>query len=159
MLSLSLSQHAHISHSLTHVAYKYKLFSSTSSYFPANLTLRDFPGKSLPPRTDGVFLVGEARPELAVATATVLIFTRLGAVEILKSAQRVCSSWFEICKDLLLWRTIDMRNLSSLSQWSFLLLNLKAMCRRAVDRSSGELVEISLEDSATSELLMYIAER
>ncbi|GMN54580.1 hypothetical protein TIFTF001_023700 [Ficus carica] len=90
---------------------------------------------------------------------TLLIFTRLGAVEILKSAQRVCSSWLEICKDPLLWRIIDMRNLSSLSQWSFLLLNLKAMCRRAVDRSSGELVEIFLENSATSELLMYNAER
>ncbi|XP_008225583.1 PREDICTED: putative F-box/LRR-repeat protein 23 [Prunus mume] len=39
---------------------------------------------------------------------TVSILSRLRAVEILESAQKVCMPWRNICKDPLMWLTIDM---------------------------------------------------
>ncbi|WMV40687.1 hypothetical protein MTR67_034072 [Solanum verrucosum] len=53
------------------------------------------------------------------------ILHRLGAVEILETAEKVC----------------------------------KVMCRYAVDRSQGEVVDINLQYFATAQLLEYIAER
>lgn len=37
--------------------------------------------------------------------------------------------------------------------------DLGEMCRHAVDRSQGELVDINLEYFATDKLLSYVAER
>ncbi|KAK8999028.1 hypothetical protein V6N11_070206 [Hibiscus sabdariffa] len=38
------------------------------------------------------------------------VLSRLGAIDILNSAQKVCSQWRNICKDPSMWRSIDMRN-------------------------------------------------
>ncbi|EXB31422.1 hypothetical protein L484_014851 [Morus notabilis] len=69
----------------------------------------------------------------------------------------VCSSSFEICKDPLLWRTIDIRRFGPLRP--LFGLALQKICRCAVGQSSGELVEIILGDVATNELLKNIARK
>ncbi|POO04155.1 LRR domain containing protein [Trema orientale] len=53
----------------------------------------------------------------------------------------VCKTWLEICKDPLVWRTIDMYNIGE----SGLDMNLDRLCRLAVDRSCGQLVDITIE--------------
>ncbi|KAK9267231.1 hypothetical protein L1049_009653 [Liquidambar formosana] len=85
---------------------------------------------------------------------TSMILLKLGAVEILNSAQKVCSSWRKICKDPTMWRTIDMRNLGDLGDY-----DLERMAQHAVDRSCGQLVEINVEDFGTDDLLKYITDR
>lgn len=87
-------------------------------------------------------------------TASILL--KLGAVEILNTAQLVCSSWRSICKDPSMWRSIDMRNLGDLWDMDY---DLERMCRHAVDRSSGGLVDIDIQYFGTDDLLQYIADR
>ncbi|XP_010422434.1 PREDICTED: F-box protein SKIP19-like [Camelina sativa] len=105
---------------------------------------------SLPPAME----VGEYRnwaelpPEL-----TSSILHRLGAIEILENAQKVCRSWRRVCKDPSMWRKIDMHNSDDME------CDLEIMCRHAVDRSQGGLVEIDLWYFGTDDLLNYIADR
>ncbi|XP_027338565.1 F-box protein SKIP19-like [Abrus precatorius] len=80
------------------------------------------------------------------------IFQKLGAIEILTCAQRVCSVWRHISKDPLLWRTIDMCNLGDMDY------DLGIMCRRAIDYSSGHLLDINIEYFATDDLLHYMTD-
>ncbi|ESQ38046.1 hypothetical protein EUTSA_v10028911mg [Eutrema salsugineum] len=79
----------------------------------------------------------EVPPEL-----TSSILHRLGAIEILENAQKVCRSWRRICKDPSMWRKIDMRN--DLDVFGNLKPGLEKMCRHAVDRSQGGLLEIEI---------------
>jgi hypothetical protein len=87
-------------------------------------------------------------------TASILL--RLGAIEILKSAQLVCSLWRNLCKDPSMWRAVELRY--SGNRWGFP-YHLETMCRHAVDRSCGQLVDISIEYCGTDELLRHIADR
>lgn len=84
---------------------------------------------------------------------TASILSRLGAIEILTSAQMVCATWNNICKDPLMWCTIDLRDLDHQKHIHY---DLEKMCRHAVDRSSGNLVCINVEDFSSDELLTYI---
>jgi hypothetical protein len=86
-------------------------------------------------------------------TASILL--RLDAIEILTSAQMVCSPWRKLCKDPSMWRTIHMRNPHS--HWE--IPDLEKMCRLAVDRSCGQLVDIFIEYFGNDELLRHIADR
>ncbi|KAF3500719.1 hypothetical protein F2Q69_00039562 [Brassica cretica] len=81
------------------------------------------------------------------------ILRRLGSIDILENAQRVCTSWRGVCKDPEMWRKIDMRNLGDVG------FNVEIMCRHAVDRSQGGLVEIEIWHFGTDSLLNYIADR
>jgi len=85
---------------------------------------------------------------------TASILMRLGAIEILTSAQRVCSPWRKLCKDPSLWRAVDMRNPDKL--WED--YEVERMCRDAVDRSCGQLVDINIENFGSDELLRHIAD-
>ncbi|XP_062006850.1 F-box protein SKIP19-like, partial [Rosa rugosa] len=87
------------------------------------------------------------------ATASI---SRLGAIEILESAQKVCMKWRKVCKDPLIWRKIDMRNDGDLEDMDY---DLEEMFRHAVNRSSGNLVDINIEYFGTDELLEYITDR
>lgn len=87
---------------------------------------------------------------------TANILHRLGAIEMLETAQKVCTTWRNVCKDPAMWREIDMYNLGDLGSMPY---NLETMCRHAVDRSQGQLVAINIEYFGTDELLEYIAER
>ncbi|KAF4363055.1 hypothetical protein CsatB_001755 [Cannabis sativa] len=83
---------------------------------------------------------------------TASILFRLGAIEIMTSVQMVCKSWLDICKDPLMWRTIDMRNDGDPDSD----LDLEQMCCDVVDRSYGQLLDINIEYFGTDELLHYI---
>ncbi|EOA21150.1 hypothetical protein CARUB_v10001497mg [Capsella rubella] len=108
---------------------------------------------SSPPAID----VGEYRnwaelpPEL-----TSSILHRLGAIEILENAQKVCRSWRRVCKDPSMWRKIDMHNHGDVEDMK---CDLDIMCRHAVDRSQGGLIEIDLWNIGSDDLLIYIADR
>uniref|UniRef100_A0A1J3EUQ5 F-box protein SKIP19 n=1 Tax=Noccaea caerulescens TaxID=107243 RepID=A0A1J3EUQ5_NOCCA len=93
----------------------------------------------------------ELPPDL---TSSILV--RLGAIEILENAQKVCRSWRRVCKDPSMWRKIDMRNPEELSSPKY---DLEIMCRHAVDRSQGGLLEIEIWYFGTDSLLNYIADR
>jgi hypothetical protein len=88
---------------------------------------------------------------------TAAILMRLGVFEILTSAQMVCSPWHNLCKDPSMWRAVHMRNPEA-PYWEFP-YDLEKMCRHAVDRSCGQLVDINVENSGTDELLRHIADR
>ncbi|XP_024018927.1 F-box protein SKIP19-like [Morus notabilis] len=85
---------------------------------------------------------------------TASIFSRLVATEILKTIQFVCRSWFDICKDPLVWRKINMYNLGEAG----LNMVLDRMCRHAVNRSRGNLVDINIEYFGNDDLLKYITD-
>ncbi|XP_009800144.1 F-box protein SKIP19 [Nicotiana tabacum] len=87
-------------------------------------------------------------------TADILL--RLGAIEILQNAQRVCSTWWNVCHDPIMWRDIDMGNDSTVDIDDN---DLDWMCRVAVNRSQGQLLKINIEHFGNNDLLKYIAER
>ena len=58
--------------------------------------------------------------------------------------------------DPTMWKSIDMRNLSDVIDLPY---DLAIMCRHAVDRSRGGLVDINIEHFATHHLLKYITDR
>lgn len=68
----------------------------------------------------------------------------------------VCMAWHIICQDPLMWRTIDMANDADYDDMFY---NLDAMCRHAVDRSCGGLVDINIEHFGDDDLLKYITDR
>ncbi|KAK2970070.1 hypothetical protein RJ640_006543 [Escallonia rubra] len=67
------------------------------------------------------------------------ILSKLGAVDVLESAEKVCTTWRKICKDPTVWKVIDMHNLGDLPY------DLEVMTRHAIDRSQGQLVDINIE--------------
>ncbi|XP_057763922.1 putative F-box/LRR-repeat protein 23 [Salvia miltiorrhiza] len=87
---------------------------------------------------------------------TVNILQRLGAEEKL-SAQLVCSSWWKVCKDPAMWRVIDLCNPDSDSRT--VKKEYVAMCRRAVDRSQGQLVDFAIDSFGDGELINYVVDR
>ncbi|ONI11104.1 hypothetical protein PRUPE_4G087900 [Prunus persica] len=88
-------------------------------------------------------------------TASILL--RLGAIEILTSAQMVCVMWRDICRDPLTWRTIDMR--VDPDDQRHIGYDFEKMCSHAIDRSSGNLIDINVDHFGTDELLKYITDR
>ncbi|RVW39476.1 F-box protein SKIP19 [Vitis vinifera] len=84
---------------------------------------------------------------------TSMILSKLNAVEILSSAQFVCSFWRKLCREPMMWRNIDMHNLGDLCDLGY---DLEEMARHAVDRSGGQLLSICIDDFATDNLLNYI---
>ncbi|XP_052179699.1 F-box protein SKIP19-like [Diospyros lotus] len=85
---------------------------------------------------------------------TAAILQRVGSIDLLQNAQKVCTTWRSISKDPAMWRKIDMHNDTFEMEY-----DLEKMTRHAVDRSCGQLVDINIEHFGTDELLMYIADR
>ncbi|KAK6150117.1 hypothetical protein DH2020_017642 [Rehmannia glutinosa] len=85
---------------------------------------------------------------------TANILRRLGVVDILENAQKVCTTWRTVCKDPAMWRVIDIRHDDYPHR-----MDLDIMCRRAVDRSQGQLIDIHMEGFADSETLLYVCRR
>ena len=59
--------------------------------------------------------------------------------------------------DPTMWKSIDMRN-NTMDLYD-LCYDLESMCRHAVDRSHGGLVDINIEYFGTDNLLKYITDR
>ncbi|XP_010056949.2 LOW QUALITY PROTEIN: F-box protein SKIP19 [Eucalyptus grandis] len=91
--------------------------------------------------------------ELPREIATTILL-KLGAVEILTTAQLVCTAWRALCLDPAMWQIIDMRNDEDLPDCDF-----ADMYRRAVDRSRGGCLELNIEHFGDDWLLQYAADR
>ncbi|XLR45805.1 hypothetical protein HN51_029910 [Arachis hypogaea] len=83
-----------------------------------------------------------------------IIFEKLGAIEVLTTAQRVCMLWRTICKDPYTWRVINMR---VVGVPKFMDYQLSSLCRRTIERSCRLLVDISIDFFADDDLLTHIA--
>lgn len=83
------------------------------------------------------------------------ILHRLGAAEMLETAEKVCKTWRNVCRDRSMWRVVDVKNSGSCCDTR----RLGSMCRRAVDRSDGDLMDINIEYFGNDELLHYISIR
>ncbi|KAH6793147.1 hypothetical protein C2S52_003624 [Perilla frutescens var. hirtella] len=84
---------------------------------------------------------------------TANILQRLGSVEILKSARKVCATWWKVCQDPAMWRVIKIISAED-NQWE-----CTTMCRCAVDRSQGQLIDLTIAYFGDGELLQYIVDR
>ncbi|CAL5189560.1 unnamed protein product [Lathyrus oleraceus] len=91
---------------------------------------------------------------------TINILQRLGTLDLVTSASVVCPLWWNICRDPLIWTTIDMMNNVSLSHTQFAYsTRLEKICRYAVDRSCGHLKNIYIYKFGNNDLLYTIAKR
>ncbi|XP_050368908.1 F-box protein SKIP19-like [Argentina anserina] len=87
---------------------------------------------------------------------TLMVLSRLGAIDVLTSAQKVCTLWRRLCKHPMVWRTVDMVNDHFFHDVHY---DLDKMCRHAVDRSLGKVEDINVEYFGTDDLLKYITDR
>ncbi|KAL7116553.1 hypothetical protein ACP275_03G011800 [Erythranthe tilingii] len=87
---------------------------------------------------------------------TAAILYKLGPFEILTTAVKVCTAWRSVCQDPSMWRRVDMRSTNGGWERPF---KTEPMCRRAVDLSRGQLIDLSIEHFATADLLLYISQR
>ena len=88
---------------------------------------------------------------------TINIFRKMGAVEILLNARKVCKAWHDICKEPFLWTVTSMHHDPNYGKFEPAHLDL--ICMAAVDRSQGQLLDVSIEFLATRTLMNYIAQR
>ncbi|KAG6416419.1 hypothetical protein SASPL_123849 [Salvia splendens] len=78
-----------------------------------------------------------------------------GAEGVLKRAQKVCTTWWKVSKDPDLWRVIDFSN----PRQGIFNDEYNVMCRRAVDHSQGQLVDLTIHYFGDDALLDYIVQR
>ncbi|KAL6136509.1 hypothetical protein ACLB2K_061804 [Fragaria x ananassa] len=93
---------------------------------------------------------------------TVSILSRLEVTEILKTAQRVCRTWHRICKDPMMWRAINVCDIwvyNNSTSWHKNAKKMEKICRYAVNRGRGNVVDISLENLGSDGLLWDITSR
>ncbi|KVH45300.1 hypothetical protein Ccrd_025734 [Cynara cardunculus var. scolymus] len=79
-----------------------------------------------------------------------------GAVEILISAQKVCTTWRKICKDPPMWKVIDLHQSFEFDAWD-VDHDIDNLARQAVLRSCWELIDISIGCFGTDDLFEYIS--
>ncbi|MED6132816.1 hypothetical protein PIB30_022459 [Stylosanthes scabra] len=77
------------------------------------------------------------------------IFNKLGAIEVLTNASRVCRSWRKISMEPSTWHTVDMR---PFGHPKFMDYQLDRLCRRAIHRSRGNLVDITIDGGSLRRL-------
>ena len=84
---------------------------------------------------------------------TANILQRLDVVEILESAQKVCATWWRVCKNPAMWRVIHLDHGLCESY------NPENICRCVVDRSQGRLLELKLSGCEVDGWINYAADR
>lgn len=88
------------------------------------------------------------------------ILFRLDTYDIMKNVRNVCSLWWKICKNPIMWQTIYMGNFDRVCLPQYQIFgHLVKICRYAVHLSSGHLKDIYIFKFATDDLLRYIVER
>jgi F-box-like len=86
----------------------------------------------------------------------IVIFLKVGLIEVLRAAGSVCRSWRRAAKEEPgLWRRLDMTN-HGYGCDAFLLTE---PTRLAIDRSGGQLEEFLVEYFGDDALLQYLCER
>ncbi|KAJ0618670.1 putative F-box domain-containing protein [Helianthus annuus] len=83
------------------------------------------------------------------------ILQRLGVFDRLENAQKVCTAWRQICKDPAMWRLVYIDRYSSGKDR----LRCKDMCKHAVNRSRGQLLDLTIIGFCDNNLLQYVADR
>ncbi|KAI3799735.1 hypothetical protein L1987_35035 [Smallanthus sonchifolius] len=83
------------------------------------------------------------------------ILNKVGVVDVLENAQKVCTAWHKVCKNPAMWKVINMNNLSS----STAKISRADLCKHVVDRSQGLLVDVTLIYDVNAELFLYVADR
>ncbi|XP_071704092.1 F-box protein SKIP19-like [Rutidosis leptorrhynchoides] len=72
--------------------------------------------------------------------------------------QKVCSDWYKVCKDPSMWRVIDLYEV--MDDWDISYTERIKLCKRVVDRSQGQLVEIKFPGFfMPNDVLMDVADR
>ncbi|KAL4563532.1 hypothetical protein LXL04_027575 [Taraxacum kok-saghyz] len=85
------------------------------------------------------------------------ILKRLGDVEILNTQVKVCTTWWRICKNPAMWKAINIHKPDDAdgdADYDF-----EALTKRAVNLSSGELIDFSIKGFGNDDLLDYIVLR
>ncbi|KVI04325.1 F-box domain, cyclin-like protein [Cynara cardunculus var. scolymus] len=82
------------------------------------------------------------------------ILSRVHVLDILENAQKVCTTWRKICKDPSMWRVIcmDYLNFDDMSKEV-------AVWKHVVDRSQGQLIDITISEFDDDEIIQYVADR
>ncbi|XP_076924887.1 putative F-box/LRR-repeat protein 23 [Bidens hawaiensis] len=86
---------------------------------------------------------------------TLNILKRVDVADRLENVQKVCTAWGEICKDPSMWRVVYIDDKTN----RFYPWKLWEMCKDAVDRSQGQLLDLTVIDGFNDELLHYVADR
>ncbi|XP_071729244.1 putative F-box/LRR-repeat protein 23 [Rutidosis leptorrhynchoides] len=87
------------------------------------------------------------------------ILCRVSVPDVLENAQKVCTDWFKICKQPSMWKVLNLDNSMLNNADSARCLK---MSKHAVDRSQGQLVDITFPKFKTKEndeFLLYVADR
>ncbi|CAM8988005.1 unnamed protein product [Rhodiola kirilowii] len=87
---------------------------------------------------------------------TVAILQKVDAVDIFNHVQLVCTSWHTICKDPSMWRSIVMLSERNIYDWDY--FNVEKIARHAIDRSCGQLVDISIGWFYSDKIIHYLAQ-
>ncbi|XP_076907173.1 putative F-box/LRR-repeat protein 22 [Bidens hawaiensis] len=75
------------------------------------------------------------------------ILERIGVDDILLNAQKVCTAWREICKDPVIWRAVYIDGIPARRKYEAVVY--QEMCKRAVDRSQGQLLDLTIIDQVS----------
>ncbi|KAK9070750.1 hypothetical protein SSX86_011152 [Deinandra increscens subsp. villosa] len=86
---------------------------------------------------------------------TANILYRIGVLNILLSAQKVCTAWRKICKDPAMWTIVCIDAVSDRHND----IHYTDLCKHVVDRSQGQLVDITISGFLFDEIFRYIANR
>ncbi|KAL7142478.1 hypothetical protein ABFS83_08G125300 [Erythranthe nasuta] len=85
---------------------------------------------------------------------TAVILQKLGAMETLTTARKVCPTWRRVSEEYpSIWRSIDIQDPLCMYE------DIETMCRHAVDLSQGQLIELIINGFGTSDTILYISQR
>ncbi|XP_076954082.1 putative F-box protein At4g05475 [Bidens hawaiensis] len=84
---------------------------------------------------------------------TANILHRVGVEDVLVNAQNICTAWREICKDPAMWRVVYM------DAFTMFCIRYTEMYKHVIDRSQGQLVDVTIVEICNNEILEYIANR
>ncbi|XP_076915326.1 putative F-box/LRR-repeat protein 23 [Bidens hawaiensis] len=80
---------------------------------------------------------------------------RVGLVDQLQNAELVCTVWRDICKDPAMWRVVYMDKYTG----GYGQRQCRDMCKLAVDRSQGQLLDLTIIGFCDNDLLLYVVDR
>ncbi|XP_076890218.1 putative F-box protein At4g05475 [Bidens hawaiensis] len=84
------------------------------------------------------------------ADVTRNILQRVGMFDQIQSAQKVCTAWREYCKDPSMYRVLRMKMYT---------LVRYPNCKRAIDRSQGQLLDLTIIGICDEKVLQYVVDR
>lgn len=84
------------------------------------------------------------------------ILKRLSAFDVYENARKVCRTWRHICSQPSMWRVVNLMHPGDPYEIDY---DAENIYEKAVDMSSGELVEFRMNHFAHDDLLKYISDR